>query len=126
MADAPPNRLRILVIEDEPLIATAIEFSIDDLGHDMIGPIARLDDALAAAGGDGYDCAMIDINIIGGPSHAVAAICAARQRPFIVASGYNDQSLPAALRDRPRLTKPYSGAELEVELHRIAELCSGQ
>jgi CheY-like chemotaxis protein len=126
MVDAPLPRLRILVIEDEPLIAMTIEFSIEGLGHAMIGPIAHLDEALVAAQGDDYDCAIIDINIIGGPSHAVAEIMAARQRPFIVASGYGEHSLPAALRNRPRLTKPYSGAALETELQRMADRCFAQ
>ena len=125
MADGAPLRLRILVIEDEPLIAMHIEFSIENLGHDMVGPIARLDDALIAAGRDDYDCAIIDINIIGGSSQDVAAIFAARQRPFVVASGYHDKSLPETLRNRPRLTKPYSGHELETELQRMAAACRG-
>ena len=123
MADAAPPRVRILVIEDEPLIAMNIEFSILDLGYDIVGPIARLDDALTAAGRDDYDCAIIDINIIGGPSYGVAAIFAARQRPFLIASGYNDLSLPEALRNRPRLTKPYSSAQLETALQHMVDTC---
>ena len=125
MADDARPPLRILVIEDEPLIAMHIEFSIEAMGYEMVGPFARLDEALLAAGRDDYDCAILDINIIGGPSHGVAAILAARQRPFLVASGYHDQWLPETLRNRPRLNKPFSGDELETELLRIAAVCMG-
>ncbi|KAB7648802.1 response regulator [Polymorphobacter fuscus] len=116
MIAAIPPRLRVLVIEDEPLVAMNIEFSIEALGHDMVGPIARLDEAMAAASGDDYDCAVIDINIVGGSSHEVAAIFAARARPFILASGYNDLSLPEALRNHSRLVKPYTSDQLERQL----------
>ena len=120
----PVRRLRVLVVEDEPLIAMTIEFAIEGLGHDMVGPIARLDKALAAAEADDFDCAVIDINILGGASHAVAKILAGRKRPFILASGYNDLSLPEELRNRPRLMKPYSGEQLDTELKRMFESCA--
>ena len=119
----PPLRLKVLVIEDEPLISMIIEFSIDCLGHEMIGPIASLEEAMTAAAGDGYDCAVLDVNIVGGPSYAVAQTLGDKQRPFLLASGYADWSLPENLRNQPRLTKPYSGEQLESELHLLFARC---
>ena len=123
MTEMPTNQLRVLVIEDQPLIAMTIEMSINHLGHQMIGPIARLDEAMTAAVCEKYDCAVIDINIIGGCSFEVAEEISARNRPFVLATGYNEKFLPDSLKKFPRLTKPYSKEQLEWELKRMFDIC---
>lgn len=115
--------LKVLVIEDEPLIAMLIELSIEQLGHEVVGPFGRLDEAMAAAAADGYNCAIVDVNIAGGPSYPVTDLLTKKQRPFIIASGYADWSLPENLRNQARLTKPYSTERLEAELQLLFDRC---
>lgn len=121
---ASQRRLHVLVIEDEPLISMVVEFAIEQLGHDMVGPFARLDEAIAAAGRDDYDCAVVDVNIVGGASYAVAKLLVDKQRPFFLASGYGDWALPENLRNQPRLVKPYTGQQLDTELQRLFDRCA--
>lgn len=90
------------------MVAMAVEYVIESLGHLMIGPIACLEDALRIASGDTFDCAIIDVNIRGGFTFAVADILTAKGRPFLLATGYGELSLPVNLRQLPRLDKPYS------------------
>jgi DNA-binding NarL/FixJ family response regulator len=123
MTPAPPRPLRVLIVEDEPLIAMSIEFSVECLGQEVVGPVGRLGEAMAAAASDDCDCAVIDINIIGGTSYGVARTLAARHRPFILASGYSDSSLPADMQNRPRLMKPYSDDQLAAALNQMFESC---
>lgn len=123
MTSPPVRPLRVLIIEDEPIVAMAVESTIEQLGHQVVGPIARLDEALTVAEGDDYDCALVDVNILGGASFAVTKILVDKQRPFILATGYRDGALPENLRDQPRLVKPYSLGQLEAGLDLLFEKC---
>lgn len=119
MTTVSARSLQVLVIEDEPLIAMLLEMAIESFGHAMVGPVARLEDALRITSENGFDCAILDVNIRGGPSYGVADLLIASQRPFLLASGYDDWSLPPQLRDRPRLMKPYSSQQLDTELRQL-------
>lgn len=101
------------------MIVMTIEFIIESLGHVMIGPVSRLDEALAVAAGNSFDCAIVDVNIQGGLTYAVADLLIARNLPFLLATGYAEWSLPAKLRDWPRLVKPYSEAALSAQLEQL-------
>lgn len=111
--DAVAGR-RVLVVEDEALIALEIESSLLALGVDVVGPTGSLATAMKLADDPTLDAAILDVNIRGGQKvYPVAELLAARGIPFILASGYGDWVLPDALRDQPRLTKPYTSAELQ-------------
>lgn len=113
---APEFRFRVLVVEDEPMIAMMVEDTIEMLGYEIVGPVAQLDDALALAVDSNVDCAILDINIRGGNSYAVADLLLARGCPFLFATGCSEWSIPQHLVGEKRLTKPYSSSELEIEL----------
>lgn len=103
---------RVLVVEDEMLIAMSIEETLQGLGCVVVGPVGKLDDALRLAGGEALDAAVLDVTIRGGKVYPVAERLLARGVPFVLASGYGEWALPENLRDRPRLTKPFTPKEL--------------
>ncbi|WP_310542799.1 response regulator [Phenylobacterium sp.] len=114
-------RLRVLVVEDEPLIGMDIEDAVQGLGHEVVGPIAELDEALDLATLATLGCAILDINIIGGHSYPVADILLKRGLPVLLLSSYRVETLPVRLHQQPRLPKPFTSAQLVEE---IRELCS--
>ena len=114
-------RLRVLVVEDEPLIGMDIEDAVAGLGHDVVGPIAELDEALDVATTATLGCAILDINIRGGRSYPVADILRKRGLPVLLLSSYGEQTLPVRLHEEARLPKPFTGAQLGRE---IRDLCA--
>jgi DNA-binding response OmpR family regulator len=107
---------RVFVVEDETMIAMALEDTIEMLGYQVIGPVAQLDEALVLATKGDFDCAILDVNIRGGNSFAVADILLNSGCPFLLTTGYSDWSLPKHLAGQKRLTKPYSTSELEMQI----------
>lgn len=105
---------RILVVEDEYLIAVNIEGSLEDLGCSVFGPVATIEDALAILGREPLDGVLLDANLKGVSSTPIAEELLARAIPFIVVSGYGRLELEAgALNAAPRLGKPFDERELE-------------
>ena len=98
--------LRVLVVEDEPIIALAIEDALDELGATPL-LAERLADAERMLAEGGPQAAILDVNLHGHRSYPIAHALAARGVPFIFATGYGDAEHPAALRDVPTITKPY-------------------
>jgi DNA-binding response OmpR family regulator len=116
-----PARLRVLVVEDEPLIGMDIEDAVEGLGHEVVGPIAELDVALDIAANATFGCAIIDINIRGGHSYPVADMLRKRSLPVLLLSGYGEHTLPERLHEEARLPKPFTTAQLDKE---IRDLCA--
>lgn len=112
---------RILVVEDEMLIAVLIEQILQEFGCVVVGPVARLDVALQLASQEALDAAILDVAIRGGHVQPVAEQLLARGIPFVLASGYGDWSLPESLRNQPRLTKPFTQEDLA---HHVKLLCA--
>jgi CheY-like chemotaxis protein len=113
---APPERraaLRVLVVEDEMLVAAMLEGMIADLGHELAGSAARLDQALALARSETFDFAVLDVNLDGEEIYPVAEALAARGIPFAFCTGYGPRRLPAPHRSRPILHKPFQQRDLE-------------
>lgn len=104
---------RVLVVEDEYLIALTIEETLTDLGAVVIGPASSLAAAMRLAVDLPLDAAILDVNIRGGTSYPVADVLADRGIPFIFCSGYGDWAIEERHRARPRLAKPYSADTLE-------------
>lgn len=107
------KKLRILVVEDEALIALLLESMLGELGYAVLGPIAGLDEAVKIAKRGAIDAAILDVNINGNQTYAVAAELAARGIPFVFATGYDAATLPDRYRDRPMLQKPFLQADLQ-------------
>lgn len=103
---------RILIVEDEILIAMLLEDIVADLGHDPVGPMMRLQPALAAAEREDVDFAILDINLAGQQSFPVADCLRRRAIPFIFASGYGQAGLTGDYSGVPVLQKPYDPGQI--------------
>ena len=118
-------RLRVLVVEDEPLIGMDIEDAVAGLGHEVVGPITELDEALDLATIAALSCAILDINILGGNSYPVADMLLKRGVPVLLLSGYRQETLPVRLHEEARLPKPFTGAELAKEIRALCDRAAG-
>ena len=111
MSDTPPAPLRVLVVEDEPLVAIMLEDALQDFGYQVIGPVENLKAAIHLAGTERLDTAVLDINIDGTISDAVADKLMARGIPFLFVSGYA-RDLGLRFGDVPLLRKPFTTDDL--------------
>lgn len=118
----PSKRCRVLVVEDEALIAIMIADQLTQLGYEIVGPVSKLDAAMTFAREARFDAAILDVTIRGGKTFPVAELLSAKSIPFAISSGYGDWALPDSLKVQPRLTKPFSESELEAM---ITSLCDG-
>ena len=119
-----PNDLagrRILVVEDDMLIAVFIEEVLHELGCIVVGPVSRLDRALQLASDEVFDAAILDVTIRGGQVFPVAESLQARGIPFVFASGYGDWALPVSLQGQTRLTKPFTIEELQTKVQALCQ-----
>ncbi len=110
---------RILIVEDEMLVAMLVEDVVLDLGHQVVGPAMRLEEALSATEVEEFDFAILDINLAGKQSFPVADRLASRGIPFMFASGYGAAGLDEAYQAAPILQKPFSPAQVEAMLRRL-------
>jgi two-component SAPR family response regulator len=119
MSETGSAGCRILVVEDEMLIALMIEDVVKDSEGEIVGPVATLEKALKLAGEEEFDAAILDVTIRGGKVYPVAELLLKRGIPFVFASGYGDWALPEELRGNPRLTKPFTAAALDEQLRSL-------
>ena len=105
---------RVLVLEDEPVVAMLVEDMLVELGCIVVGPASRLDDALAMAEREKLDMAVLDINLGHSNSFPVAAVLERRSVPFVFATGYGDRATPFPA--APVVAKPYHSADLYAAL----------
>src|SRR5690349_8084617 len=104
--------VRVLVVEDEFLVATLIEDMLQSAGCVVSGPIPRVADALDAVDHGIYDAAILDVNLAGDRIDPVADALSRRNVPFMFVTGYSAGFLPANFAERPRLCKPFKMADL--------------
>ncbi len=112
MNAGPTIRLRVMIAEDEAIIALDLANMIGDLGHDVVKMANRIDAAMAFAASGELDLAILDMNLCGQLSFPIATILRARGIPFIFASGYGTRGLIDGFADALVLTKPYSSDAL--------------
>lgn len=109
--------LRVLIVEDEYMVAEHIGMMLEELGCTVAGPVATIEEALAAVNDGVLDGALLDANLNGESSAPIAAALDAASVPFIVATGYGSLELADEALDRAvRLIKPFSKTELEATL----------
>lgn len=103
---------RILLVEDEALVAMLLEDMVADLGAIVVGPESQLDLAIARAEQAGIDAAILDINLHGQRSYGVADVLKLRGVPFAFATGYGESGVDPSHRGVPVLIKPYSSQDV--------------
>lgn len=111
------DKKRILVVEDEFLIAIHVADIIADLGFAVIGPVGDIQQAQRLVAEEPLDGAVLDVNLSGQLVFPVAAALAAGGVPFILTSGYDANGLPSEWHNRPILRKPV----VERDLARLAQ-----
>ncbi len=118
--------LRVLVVEDEFLIAMETEQMLADLGCIVIGPVPTVARALALFDREKPDFAILDVNLGRERSTPVAEALRAGGVPFALATGYNGSQLPEkAFRNAPHLGKPLDRNLLVRALARVRDRPGG-
>ena len=109
--------LRILVVDDEFLIAMNIEAMVEDSGGRSVGPVGDIPGALAIIQDGELDGALLDANLHGVSSEPIALALQAAGIPFVVITGYGRLDLDGeTLSAAPRLTKPLNAREFQITL----------
>ncbi len=101
---------RILVVEDEFIVAAMLCDTLEDHGAVPLGPVGRVAEGLVMIAEGGIDAAVLDWNLAGEPGTPLAEALAERGIPFVIATGYGSVEPPFA--DRPILGKPYISSNL--------------
>jgi CheY-like chemotaxis protein len=105
--------LRVLIVEDEPLVAILLQDILDEFGCQVAGPAYSLEEAVAAAHSqDPLDLAILDVNLRGAPVYPVAEVLLDRRIRFVFASGYGSEGVEEKWRDRPSLPKPFTAQDV--------------
>ncbi len=99
---------RVLVVDDEPLIAMMVEEWLTDLQCETVGPAGSAKAALALIEGAELDGAILDVSLNGHDSFAVASALRERAVPFAFATGHASDRIEERFKDAPTLAKPYN------------------
>lgn len=112
---------RVLLVEDELLLALDTQDLLTEAGYEVVGPATSLDAALAMAEGEILELAVLDINLAGKLVWPVAERLVARNIPIILLSGFGGNlDVPPALRAAPRLGKPVVARLLLDQMTKLA------
>jgi len=112
---------KILLVEDEALVAMMVEDLLEDLGCEMADNPVRLDEAVAAARTGDFDMALLDLSLAGVHTYPVADILTERGIPFAFLTGYRSGDIEPAYRETPILAKPFRRADIQAILIRLGE-----
>ena len=99
---------RILLIEDEVVIAMTAEDMLEEIGCEVVAQAANFDDAMQCALEGDFDLALVDINLNGVMSLPVAKVLREAGKPFIFTTGYGNVGLESDFSDATVVTKPYT------------------
>ncbi|NIX76145.1 response regulator [Microvirga sp. c23x22] len=113
--------VRVLILEDDPLIALDLQAILENDGHEVVSVC----DSLAEARGhleDGFDCALLDIDLVDGKSFGVATVLMERHIPFAFVSASHPGEVPDTLRVASFIAKPF---EEEAILRSLEEVVPG-
>lgn len=101
---------RVLIVEDESLVAMLLETILEDMGCEPVGPASTVDEGMRMATEARVDAALLDVNVAGKQVFPVAEALKARGVPFIFSTGYGEGGLPDEWRGQPTLQKPFTEA----------------
>ena len=113
--------MRVLLVEDEPLIAMMLEDFLDALEKRHAGTADSVAAALPIVEAGAIDAAILDVNLRGGEkSFAIADALAAKNIPFVFATGGAGDEIAPPHRERPRLPKPFTIGGVEKALSELS------
>jgi DNA-binding response OmpR family regulator len=99
---------RVLIVEDEAMIAGLIQSILSAAGWSVVGPVATLERALETIERERLDAALLDIRINGHDAYAMADVLTGRRIPFIFVSGFTRKQMPPGYRDCAYIAKPFT------------------
>ncbi|HWA20354.1 MAG TPA: response regulator [Devosia sp.] len=112
--------IRVLVVEDEFLLALSLEEELRRAGAEIVGPYNSLAAALEGAKQQAFDVATLDVNLAGEMVYPLADMLMHEGRPFLFVSGYVGANMPERFRSFTRLPKPYDPDGLIAQLRELA------
>jgi CheY-like chemotaxis protein len=117
MASSALRDRRILVVEDEYLIAMSLQDALENAGSVVVGPVPSVDKAIKTIESEPHiDAAVVDVNLGGVLAYAVADVLIARKIPFVFTSGYEDNVLRNRYAQVKNCPKPYLFRAMEEAL----------
>lgn len=123
MAATPLAGLKVLVLEDNALVAMHIEEMLGEAGCEVVGTIGSVGGALEFIRSHAVDAAVLDVNLNGEKIFGVAEELMARNVPIVFSSGYGERYLPPKFDAAPHLSKPF---EPETLWRTLAEACAAK
>lgn len=112
---------RIMVVEDNYLLATELKSILQDAGAEVVGPFATSGDAQRSLERQAPHCAVLDVNLGSGASFDLARSLRTLGTPFLFFTGYDQRAIPSEFADVTRLEKPVRAERLL----RVVEGCAG-
>ena len=103
---------RLLVIEDEPLVALDLVAGLEEAGAEIVGSAGTVEEALQLIESASIDAVLLDANLRGRPVDDLAAALTRKNVPFVFVTGYGHESLPRSFSTAPMLAKPFSREQL--------------
>jgi CheY-like chemotaxis protein len=119
MTATSASKCRVLVVEDEALIAMLVEDMLLDLGCEVIATAGRFEEAITVAKTGDFDLALLDVNLAGRPVFPVAQVLVERAIPFAFLTGYGSSGIDPTYPDAPVLAKPFQAQDLEAVVRRL-------
>lgn len=120
MSTANLAGMRLLLVEDQMLVAMEVESFLKDIGCEVIGIAGTLEQAMRLSRELAFDATIVDVNLDGEMAWPAVDVLLERNIPFVLASGYGSSAFPQAYRDMTQLEKPVGRNELQralVEIH---------
>ena len=114
----PLQGRRVLVVEDDFMIADELQHMLESLGSHVVGPASTVADALQLISDCLVELAVLDVNLGGEKAYPIADVLRVRGIPFVFATGYDRSALPSEYADAPRCEKP-------IDLGKMARLLDG-
>jgi len=111
---------RVIIIEDEPLVAMDLESCLAAAGCEVVGSAGTVRDAKTLCAEAACDAALIDVNIAGQPVDELAATLTKRNIPFAFVTGYGREALPQGFRDALVVGKPFDETALIATVELLA------
>lgn len=112
---------RILIVEDESLVAMELADQLEEAGAKIVGPAGNIPDALGLIERELFHAALLDANLAGMPVDDIAAALTRKNVPFAFVSGYGRESLPQSFAAAEALSKPFSPKELLLLVGRLLD-----
>ena len=120
MVEANQSRRRVLIVEDEYYLAADLEAALRSQGADIVGPLCELAEAFREVLKGGFDAAIIDINLQGDRAYGIADQLDRQRIPFVFATGYSREIIPAGFSGVTRFEKPY---DVDAIAKYVLQLC---